>query len=63
MSIIHDNIKGCEFIIMYKSGHGACLEKIHEFATVICGFVFKHSKGKTVDAQLLSNPVLPDTKQ
>ena len=60
MSVIYDNIKGCEFVIMYKSGHGAFLEKMHEFVTVVCGFVFKHSKSNAVDAELKSNPVVPD---
>jgi 3-oxoadipate enol-lactonase len=57
MSVMYDNIKGCEFVIMYKSGHGAVLEKLHEFVTVICGFVFKHNKEKAVDPKPLSNPV------
>ena len=47
MSVMYDNIKGCEFVIIYKAGHGAVLEKLHEFVTVICGFVFKHSNLKT----------------
>jgi 3-oxoadipate enol-lactonase len=57
MAVMHENIKGCEFVIMYKTAHGAVLERMHEFVTVICGFVFKHSKGKVVDAKPLSNPV------
>jgi pimeloyl-ACP methyl ester carboxylesterase len=57
MAVMHENIKGCEFVIMYKSGHGAFLERLHEFVTVICGFVFKHSREKVVDAKQLSNPV------
>jgi pimeloyl-ACP methyl ester carboxylesterase len=48
MSIMQENIKGCEFVITYQSGHGACLEKLHEFVTIICGFVFKHSKDKAL---------------
>lgn len=62
MSVMHDNIKGCEFVIIYKAGHGAVLEKLHEFVTVICGFVFKHSKGNAGDAKLLSNPVVPKSR-
>jgi pimeloyl-ACP methyl ester carboxylesterase len=57
MSVMYENIKGCEFVIMYKSGHGAVLERLHEFVTIICGFVFKHSKGKAAEAKPLSNPV------
>lgn len=57
MAVLHENIKGCEFVITYKSGHGAFLERINEFITIICGFVFKHSKGKAADAKTLSNPV------
>lgn len=63
MSVMHDNIKGCEFVIMYKSGHGAFLERLNEFVTVICGFVFKHSKGNAVDAGGLSNPLIPEGKK
>ncbi|OPY82753.1 MAG: AB hydrolase superfamily protein YdjP [Smithella sp. PtaU1.Bin162] len=44
MSEIHDNIKNCEFVIVYKTGHGAFMEKLHEFVTLVCGFVFKHSR-------------------
>ncbi len=63
MSVIHDNIKGCEFVIMYKSGHGAFLERLNEFVTVICGFVFKHSKSNVTIAAPLSNPVLPGAEE
>jgi pimeloyl-ACP methyl ester carboxylesterase len=57
MAVIYENIKGSEFVIMYKSGHGAVLERLNEFVTVICGFVFKHSKAKAVESKTLSNPV------
>jgi pimeloyl-ACP methyl ester carboxylesterase len=57
MAVMYENIKGCEFVIMYKTAHGAVLERMHEFVTVICGFVFKHSKEKVVDSKPLSNPV------
>ena len=58
MAVMHENIKGCEFVIMYKTTHCAVLERMHEFVTVICGFVFKHSKGKAADSKQLSNPVI-----
>jgi pimeloyl-ACP methyl ester carboxylesterase len=51
MSVMHDNIKGSEFVIIYKAGHGAVLEKLHEFVTIICGFVFKHSKEKAANGK------------
>jgi pimeloyl-ACP methyl ester carboxylesterase len=42
MRIIHENIKGCEFVIIPEAGHGAFLEKMNEFLTIVMGFVNKH---------------------
>jgi pimeloyl-ACP methyl ester carboxylesterase len=41
--ILLDNIPGCEFVIIPDAGHGAFLEKMNEFMTIILGFVVKHS--------------------
>ena len=41
--ILLNNIDGSEFVIIPDSGHGAFLEKMNEFMTVILGFVVKHS--------------------
>jgi 3-oxoadipate enol-lactonase len=43
MKDIHENIPGCEFLMIPNSGHGAFLEKMNEFLTVLIGFVSKHS--------------------
>jgi 3-oxoadipate enol-lactonase len=42
-SILHDNIPDAEFIIIKDAGHGAFLEKMNEFMTIILGFVAKYS--------------------
>jgi 3-oxoadipate enol-lactonase len=57
MATMYENIKGCEFVITYKTAHGAVLERLNEFVTIICGFVFKHSMGKALDVKPLSNPI------
>jgi 3-oxoadipate enol-lactonase len=41
--ILLDNIEGSEFVIIPDAGHGAFLEKMNEFMTIILGFVVKHS--------------------
>ena len=41
--ILLDNIAGSEFVIIPDAGHGAFLEKMNEFMTIILGFVIKHS--------------------
>jgi pimeloyl-ACP methyl ester carboxylesterase len=33
----------CEFVIIPDAGHGAFLEKMNEFMTIIMGFALKHS--------------------
>jgi len=43
MSDIHENVPHCEFIMIPHAGHGAFLEKMHEFLTILIGFVTKHS--------------------
>ena len=43
MKDIHENIPNCEFIIIPNAGHGAFLEKMNEFLTILIGFVTKHS--------------------
>jgi len=41
--ILLNNIPNCEFVIIPDAGHGAFLEKMHEFMTIIMGFALKHS--------------------
>jgi 3-oxoadipate enol-lactonase len=41
--ILRDNIANSEFVIIKDAGHGAFLEKMNEFMTLILGFVIKHS--------------------
>ena len=43
MKDIHENIPNCEFIIIPNAGHGAFLERMNEFFTILIGFVTKHS--------------------
>jgi 3-oxoadipate enol-lactonase len=43
MKDIHENIPHCEFIMIPHAGHGAFLERIGEFLTILIGFVVKHS--------------------
>ncbi len=43
MKDIHENIPNCEFIMIPNSGHGAFLERMNEFLTILTGFVTKHS--------------------
>src|SRR5512136_2196684 len=43
MKDIHENIPDCEFIMIPNAGHGAFLEKMNEFLTLLIGFVTKHS--------------------
>ncbi|MBT9165575.1 MAG: AB hydrolase superfamily protein YdjP [Chloroflexi bacterium] len=43
METIHESVKNCEFVIIPKAGHGAFLEKMNEFLSIIMGFVIKHS--------------------
>jgi len=41
--IMHENIENSELVIIKDAGHGAFLEKMGEFNTLIIGFVAKHS--------------------
>jgi pimeloyl-ACP methyl ester carboxylesterase len=41
--ILLNNIPNCEFVIIPDAGHGAFLEKMNEFMTIIMGFALKHS--------------------
>jgi 3-oxoadipate enol-lactonase len=41
--VLRDNIEGSEFILIKDAGHGAFLEKMNEFLTIIIGFVTKYS--------------------
>lgn len=43
MQDIHENIPKCEFIMIPNAGHGAFLERMNEFLTIVIGFVSKHS--------------------
>lgn len=43
MKDIHENIPGCEFLLIPGSGHAAFLEKMNEFLTLVIGFAAKHS--------------------
>jgi len=43
MKDIHENIPDCEFIMIPNAGHGAFLERMNEFLTILIGFVTKHS--------------------
>ncbi len=43
MKDIHENIPNCEFLMIPHAGHGAFLERMNEFLTILIGFVTKHS--------------------
>jgi pimeloyl-ACP methyl ester carboxylesterase len=43
METLHENIEGSEFVVIHDAGHGAFLEKMREFLTVVIGFATKHS--------------------
>jgi 3-oxoadipate enol-lactonase len=43
MKDIHENIPNCEFIMIPNAGHGAFLERMNEFLTILIGFVSKNS--------------------
>jgi pimeloyl-ACP methyl ester carboxylesterase len=43
MKEIHENIPNCEWLMIPDAGHGAFLEKMNEFLTILIGFVTKHS--------------------
>lgn len=43
MKEIHEHIPHCEFLMIPDAGHGAFLEKMQEFLTILIGFVTKHS--------------------
>ncbi len=43
MKDIHENIPNCEWLMIPDSGHGAFLERMNEFLTILIGFVTKHS--------------------
>lgn len=43
MKDIHENIPNCEWLMIPSAGHGAFLERMNEFLTILIGFVTKHS--------------------
>jgi len=43
---IAESIPGCEFFVVPGSGHALCLEKPHEFNSLVIGFVYKHADKK-----------------
>jgi 3-oxoadipate enol-lactonase len=43
MKDIHENIPKCEFMMIPHAWHGAFLERMDEFLTILIGFVIKHS--------------------
>jgi 3-oxoadipate enol-lactonase len=43
MKDIHENIPNCEWLMIPDAGHGAFLERMNEFLTILIGFVSKHS--------------------
>jgi 3-oxoadipate enol-lactonase len=43
MGILRENIKGSEFVVVPKAGHGAVIEKMNEIMTILVGFAIKHS--------------------
>jgi pimeloyl-ACP methyl ester carboxylesterase len=43
MKDIHENIPNCEYIVIPNAGHGAFLERMNEFLTILIGFVTKYS--------------------
>jgi len=43
MEVLHENIPGCEFLTIYRAGHGAFLERMNDFLTIVLGFVGKNS--------------------
>jgi pimeloyl-ACP methyl ester carboxylesterase len=43
MKDVHENIPNCEFIMIPNAGHGAFLERMSEFLTILIGFVTKNS--------------------
>lgn len=43
MRDIHENIPNCEWLMIPSAGHGAFLERMNEFLTILIGFVTKHS--------------------
>jgi len=40
---LHQNVPGSEFVIIPRAGHGAFLEKMNEFLTIVIGFTVKNS--------------------
>jgi pimeloyl-ACP methyl ester carboxylesterase len=43
MEILHENIKGSEFVVIPRAGHGAVIERMNEIMTIIIGFATKNS--------------------
>jgi pimeloyl-ACP methyl ester carboxylesterase len=43
MEILHENIKGSEFVVIPKAGHGTVIESMNEMMTMLIGFALKHS--------------------
>lgn len=44
MEEMHRAIPNCEFISVPRTGHGAFLERVAEFLTIVLGFLAKHSE-------------------
>lgn len=42
IEMIHEKVKGSEFLVIKDAGHGAFLEKSGEFITAVIGFVLKN---------------------
>jgi pimeloyl-ACP methyl ester carboxylesterase len=42
MEALQDAIPGCELVVIHRAGHGAFLERMNEFATLVIGFATKH---------------------
>jgi pimeloyl-ACP methyl ester carboxylesterase len=43
MEVLQEHIAGCEFVVIYRAGHGAFLERMNDFLTIVVGFTTKHA--------------------
>lgn len=43
MEALQEGIPGCELVVIHRAGHGAFLERMNEFATLVIGFTTKHA--------------------
>jgi 3-oxoadipate enol-lactonase len=43
MEILHENIRGSEFVVVPKAGHGTIVERMNEIMTLLIGFATKHA--------------------